>query len=288
MPEGTWISVGGDVAVAPAAGIPKKMCQPARTGLQAVTTSFWNCAHTLPFLCNSHCTHGVCVALLTSWMGASYGALVGLIVPVVVPVVVALVVLSLAVTLCSVIKIQFSVSGSSCKPQKHGTQMGGRQGGEMQHGQPDISACLLGCLCSCCSTAAPAAAAFVGPTPGVEEYVDTASYPSPDIAPKGCDCTAIKHEPRYGVVDVLVISGSFRVSRNTPQTEKPASHTTALFNPDSATEVQCCKQIVNVEQMRFLTMNYRLINHRRDRGWRMRGFRIIVDWCYDFDAEWSL
>jgi len=60
-------------------------------------------------------------------------------------------------------------------------------------------------------------AAFVGPTP--DRTVDIALYSHPLwhnntlllLHPKDCDCTAIKHEPRYGVVDVLVISGNFRV-----------------------------------------------------------------------------
>nr|DAA04017.1 TPA_inf: HDC13350 [Drosophila melanogaster] len=77
--------------------------------------------------------------------------------------------LSLAVTLCSVIKIQFSVSGSS--------------------------------------------SAFVGPTPDRIVDIVIRPYSHPTLRhnntllhPKDCDCTAIKHEPRYGVVDVLVIS----------------------------------------------------------------------------------
>lgn len=66
-------------------------------------------------------THGmccVCVALLTSWMGSPLAFLsVSLFLLLLLLLYRVPCPLSLAVTLCSVIKIQFSVSGSSCKPK---------------------------------------------------------------------------------------------------------------------------------------------------------------------------
>lgn len=96
--------------------------------------------------------------------------------------------------------------------------------GEMQHGQHTILVHVFW---------AAFVAAFVGPTPDRIVDIVIRPYSHPTLRhnntllhPKDCDCTAIKHEPRYGVLDVLVISGNFRVVRLWPKLHgsKSGSH----------------------------------------------------------------